>query len=350
MGMIPDPVPILPGDLLGLIKDFPNQIKEALTLGTEVIIRDPIDHIIIAGVGGSGNAGEILQSILWDDKIPVASCTGMTLPGFANAKTLVVLASYSGDADETLSVYTDATKKKCRIMAVTSGGRLARMAKQDGLATILLPRGLLPRQAYGYILFTMLAVLSRSHLCEHHLLSFESSFESLLTLLERSPYIQSAQALSKRLATATPLIYTTPRLEGVGTRWALTLNLSAKVHAFCSVLPNATHTNLASFGMGKQQYHVIILHDDRDPLPLKRRIEAFKQVVRQSGTQVTDIELKGISHLSKIVSACHLGDYVSYYLAETLGADPVSIKKLDEFKALVRKGEGQKSLTYQFLG
>lgn len=338
MGTIPDPMPVHPGDMLSVIKDFPNQIREAITLGTEIVIRDPIDNIIISGIGGSGTAGDVLQSILWEDKAAVHQCKGMTLPGYANTKTLVVCISYTGDTDEVLSVYTDATKKKCKILAITCGGKLSSMAKQDAIPTVLLPRGMLPRASYGYILFSLLAILSRSHLCGNNL----QNLDALLNLLERAPYVVSAKALASRLSTAIPIMFSTPRLHGVAMHWQANLNLNAKAQAFCSTIPDAAHTSLACFGASKHPYHAILLHDDRDPLPLKKRIDAFKHVIRSSGTQVTDIELKGLSHVSKIVSACHLGDFVSYFLSETLGTDPASTTLLDEFKALVKKGEGQK--------
>lgn len=336
MGAIPSPIPIKPGDLYSLIIDFPNQVREALTLGTDVIIRDPIDHVIIAGMGASGCAGEVLTSILWEDSTPIHTIKGMSLPAFAHKNSLVICISYSGDTSETISMYNDATKKKCKLMVITSGGKLARMAIQDGIPSVLVPRGLLPRQAYGYFVFCLLAILSRSNLCQNHL----QSFENLLTLLEHHPYQSSSQVLGKKLGGTIPVIYTTPRLEGVGNHWKISLNENAKMHAFNNTIPEACHNELCGYEHLKMPCHAILLHDDRDPPGLKKRIDAFKQVIRQHGAGVTDIELKGISHLSKIISACHLGDFVSYYAAESRGVDPFTSKPMDEYQSLVRKAEG----------
>lgn len=336
MGRIPNPIPIQSGDLYSLIKDFPNQVREALSLGTEIIIRDPIDRIIIAGMGASGSAGDILNSILWEDPLPIHVVKAMSLPFFAQKNSLVVCISYSGDTNETVSLYTDATKKKCKIIVITSGGKLARMATQDGIPLILIPRGLLPRQAYGYFVFCLLTILARSHLTQNHL----QSFESLITLLEHHPYESSSQILGKKLAGTIPVIYTTPRLEGVGKHWKISLNENAKILAFTNILPEACHNELCGYEQLKVPIHAILLHDDRDSLALKKRIDAFKQIIRKHGHGVTDIELKGVSHLLKIVSACHLGDYASYYVGESRGVDPFRSRLIDEYQELVQRAEG----------
>lgn len=337
---MPSDLPNLPaGDMLALIKDLPYQAREALTMGSEIAIRDQIDNILIVGMGGSAIAGSVLQSICYNDKIPITVCRGMGLPGWAGEKTLVIAISYSGDTDETLSMYTDATRKKCKILAVASGGKLARLAKQDGLPLVTVPRGLPPRGALGYLLIPVLAILCRSHLVEDDHLD---GFEHVVGVLERAAYVNSAQNLAKRLAGCTPLIYSTPKLEGVGLRWKIALNENSKVPAFANTMPEIAHNEILTFEHTKMPYHAVMLRDERDTLQMKRRIEALKTILRTKGVQVTDIEIKGTSNLSKIMSAVHLGDFVSYYLAEENGADPLSIRTIDEYKAMVRKAEGTK--------
>jgi len=329
----------LAGDMLALIKDLPYQARESLTIGAEIAIRDSVENIIIAGMGGSAIAGSVLQSICYNDKIPITVCRGMGLPGWAGEKTLVIAISYSGDTDETLSMYTDATRKKCKILVVTSGGKLARLAKQDGLPLVMIPRGLPPRGAIGYLLIPILAILCRSHLVdEDHL----DGFEHVVGVLERAAYTTSAQNLAKRLGGCIPLIYSTPKLEGVGLRWKTVLNENSKVPAFANTMPEIAHNEIVPFGNTKLQFHAVMLRDERDTLQMKRRIEALKTILRSKGVQVTDIEIKGTSNLSKIMSAVHLGDLVSYYLAEEDGIDPLSIKIIDEYKTMVRKAEGTK--------
>ena len=52
------------------------------------------------------------------------------LPAYADKKTLVLVSSYSGDTEETLSTFLDALKRKCMIYCVTSGGALLKYAKK----------------------------------------------------------------------------------------------------------------------------------------------------------------------------------------------------------------------------
>ncbi|MCK5588184.1 MAG: SIS domain-containing protein, partial [Candidatus Lokiarchaeota archaeon] len=83
-------------------------------------------RIIGAGMGGSAISFDFLRSFLryTNVKIPVETNREYNLPPYADPNTLVILISYSGNTEETLSCFLDAVQKGCPIIALTSGGIL----------------------------------------------------------------------------------------------------------------------------------------------------------------------------------------------------------------------------------
>ena len=90
-----------------------------------------IEHIVIAGMGGSGAIGDILSSILSKTKIHVNVIKGYVLPSTVNENTLVITISVSGNTVETLSVLKSANEIKSKIIAFSSGGKMEVFCKNN---------------------------------------------------------------------------------------------------------------------------------------------------------------------------------------------------------------------------
>ena len=75
---------------------------------TKLDIRD-VNHVVFAGMGGSGTIGDIFSSILSKNQIHVSVVKGYHLPKTVDERTLVVCTSISGNTTETLSIL-----EKCR--------------------------------------------------------------------------------------------------------------------------------------------------------------------------------------------------------------------------------------------
>ena len=63
-----------------------------------------IDHIVFAGVGGSGTIGDVISSILSKNNIHVNVVKGYLLPKTVDHNTLVVTTSVSGNSKESLTI------------------------------------------------------------------------------------------------------------------------------------------------------------------------------------------------------------------------------------------------------
>ena len=76
---------------------WPQISREAYELNYEQIDYKDIDHIVFAGMGGSGAVGDVLSSTLSRTNMHVFNVKGYTLPPTIDSKTLVVATSVSGN-------------------------------------------------------------------------------------------------------------------------------------------------------------------------------------------------------------------------------------------------------------
>ena len=79
-----------------------------------------IDHIILVGMGGSGAVCGVISAILSKTPIHTSVVKGYHLPNTADANTLVILVSVSGDTIETHICFGISTGKilPCRIFFI----------------------------------------------------------------------------------------------------------------------------------------------------------------------------------------------------------------------------------------
>ena len=89
---------------------------------------------------------------------PIFVTRAYGLPPWTTPDTMVLCASYSGDTEETLACYESAGALGARRIVATTGGRLAEMARADGVPVIPLPGGFQPRAAVAYMTVAALEV------------------------------------------------------------------------------------------------------------------------------------------------------------------------------------------------
>src|SRR5574338_1361061 len=92
-----------------------------------------IDHIIFAGMGGSGAIGDIFSSILSKTNIHVCVVKGYLLPKTVDSDTLIVTTSVSGNAAETMTILDSAVKMGAKIIAFSSGGKMQKYCTKNGI-------------------------------------------------------------------------------------------------------------------------------------------------------------------------------------------------------------------------
>ena len=110
----------------------PSRSRRPPTLGAEVDglpEREAIEHVVVLGMGGSGIAGDVLAAVAGPFMpVPVIVAKGYEAPASVGEGTLCFAISYSGDTEETVEAAQAAAVAGARMVVLSTGGELARLA------------------------------------------------------------------------------------------------------------------------------------------------------------------------------------------------------------------------------
>ncbi len=132
---------------LDLAAHSPEQLAHAF----DVKVENPgqIDAVVFSAMGGSALQAEFART--WPKlQVPFIVSKDYSLPSFVNERTLVIVASYSGNTEETLSALAEAREKGATIAIMTGGGKLLEQATQHGDTHVVIPKAIQPRMAVFY--------------------------------------------------------------------------------------------------------------------------------------------------------------------------------------------------------
>lgn len=317
-----------------LVQNFSNQLKESLAIAEKAIIAPSaeIQSIVVTGLGGSGIGGTILAELLSDVcKVPILINKDYTLPAYINEKTLLIVSSYSGNTEETLEAMHQAIGKKAQIVCVTSGGKVMQLAKQHHFDFIEIPGGFPPRSCIGYSLYQLVRVLQLKKLAPDTL---TTDLKNTIALLdsENEAIKKEALEVAKKLHNKIPVIYTLGTCEGVAVRFRQQINENSKMLCWHHTFPEMNHNELVGWTTRNDNLAVLTFHTSFDNKRTKKRYEFCKPLFESLSSGVTDITAKGNSKLEQFFYLINIGDWISCYLADLRGIDPVEVNIIDKLK------------------
>lgn len=323
-----------------LVADFPDQIREAIHIGEQAKLssaKKKISNVFISGLGGSGIGGTIVSELVaMEASVPITVSKGYFIPKFVNEHTLVIISSYSGNTEETLSCLDLAIKRKAKVVCVTSGGKAAEIAKKKKLDVVIIPGGNPPRACLGYSLTQLFFILSHHQLISKKFKSqLKTSYEFLLN--EKNAIMAEAKTVAEKLHGKTPMIYATTYFEGIAIRFRQQLNENAKILCGHHVIPEMNHNELVGWAGGSEKISVVIFRDKDEFLRNNARIEINKEVISKYTPHITEIWSKGKSPIEKAMYFIHFGDWVSLFLSEIKGVDSMEVKVIDHLKGALSK-------------
>tara|TARA_R110000868_G_scaffold5626_1_gene33352 strand:- start:420 stop:1409 length:990 start_codon:yes stop_codon:yes gene_type:complete len=321
-----------------LISDFTTHLEEALKIGTTTPFKNAanqIENILICGLGGSGIGGTIISQILAQDcKKPIVINKDYSIPSFVNESTLVICCSYSGNTEETLSMYEKAKEKGAEIAIITSGGIFAKLATNEGLNIIQIPGGLPPRAAFGLSFPQLFFVFEKYGLIASSTLNDVKAAISLINQEEANIQKEAAR-ISEKLHGKLPIIYSEASIEGVGVRFRQQVNENAKMLCWHHVIPEMNHNELVGWRNKNENFAVLIFRTEADFYRNQERIAYSKKVISQYADSITEVMAKGKSPIERALYLIHLGDWVSYLLGELKGIDTVEVDVITGLKNML---------------
>jgi glucose/mannose-6-phosphate isomerase len=313
-------------DMKRVLKDFPQQVVDAIRLGKEAEIPQlNFDSIIFCGMGGSAVGGDIMASLI--KSIPISVLRSYDIPEWIGENTLAFVISYSGNTEETLSAYQELKKTSANIICVTSDGKLAECKPS---LLIRIPSGFQPRCAIGYLFFPVFMVLKRLGVVDFDVDELLSILTEMSRDLENEDSV--ASALASKLLDRLPIIYAASPLEAVAKRWQTQFNENSKVVAHINIFPELNHNEIVGFGNPKIDNLVIIFKDTDYSPRIEKRIAITKEIISPYTSGIEEVYTVGDSPLTRLFSLMYLGDWTSYHLAVKRGVDPTSVERIAYLK------------------
>src|SRR4051794_27780350 len=328
-------------DLLSDIVGLPEHLRDALWKVQSAGLQpwESPGGLIVAGMGGSGVGGVLARAILGDHASrPILSSRTYGLPGWTTTDTTVLCASYSGDTEETLACYEAAGALGAVRVAVTSGGRLAELARADGVPVIPVAGGFQPRAAVAYMTVAALEVAGLCGAGPRVGSEIDVAADHLEQLVIEWGADGAAdaqpRALARALRDSVAVVAGSGITRPVAYRWKTQLNENAKVPAFANELPELDHNEIVGWQSAAAlgRFTAVFLDDSDTPLRVKQRIELTRDLIADKAAGTFVVQSRGNTAVERIFSLVLLGDLVSLYLAVLRGTDPTPVPAIDDLK------------------
>ncbi len=308
------------------LKNFPAQCKEALQLG-KGIKAGKAGQIVVAGVGGSAFAGDVLKTLV-GQQAAIEVHRDYSLPPRSEG-ALVFAVSYSGNTEETISCLEQA--KRGKVVGISSGGILEQKCLEYALPHVKVPGNIQPRNALGYLCIPMLNVLAENKFAQLDMTPVIEELEKNQDKLEKT-----GKQLAKKLMGKIPLIYSSEKLKCISYGWKTRINENAKTHAFSAQFPELDHNELVGYTKKTEAFHTVIIRDKEDHGRVQKRFEITEKLIREMGGEATIIDTVGGSLASRVFNTLHLGDWTSYYLAIENKVDPAPVEVIEKLKKMLQ--------------
>lgn len=318
-------------ETVGFVDDLKYSINKKLRISAD------FDKICICGMGGSAIGGDILIDFLTQvSKVPITVIRFIDVPHWVNDKTLVIACSYSGNTHETVSMYEEAVKKGCTVIAITSGGRLMELCKKDGNLLIPLKTGVQPRNSAGLVIGYLVNVIETvgGAKCKKEVKNIIPALYRLRNKIGFKNPDSYAKKIAESIHGSVPVIYSTAGISASASRWKAQINENSKMMAFNGSIPEFNHNEIVGWSEATVRYNClpVFLYEDDAPDVMKNMANASIETLKSYGVEPVVVHIRGKTVIERTLRAVMFGDYISLYLAFMNGVDPIDVKSITTFK------------------
>lgn len=332
---------------------LPDQIRQ--TLNDEHLIKIPdeyrkVKNIIVFGMGGSHLGADLVKAVFKNDlKLPLIINNDYEVPAFVNSDSLCILSSYSGNTEETLSVYEELEKRKVKLIGITGKGNGSLenlMLKNDIPGYIFNPQftpsPCPPRLAIGYAVFGFLNILKKIELLKLN----REEIKNIINIMEindRKWRINEndnqAKEIAQKFFSHIPILVGAEFLVGNLKILRNQICESGKNFTSILILPELNHFAMEGLAHPKTNpqnllfiFFSSILYNSK----IKIRSNLTKDILQKNNLNYLEINLNGKSKLEQSMELLQLGSYISYYLGILNQENPNNNEWVDYFKANIQ--------------
>lgn len=328
-----------PQGALGFAAGQPEQLKHDFGIASKKPFDRPIYNIVFAGMGGSSLVAEFART--WPTlSEPFEVVKGYNLPDYVDHDTLVIVASASGNTEETLEALTHAEEKGAQIAVIAHGGKLAERAKAANYPLAQLPQVPQPRYGVFFDYRALVEILVAAGVAKPESIA---ELEALVEPLEQAvrnwlPSVPDEQNDAKQIADQmvgkTPIIYGGPLTYPAAYKWKIDINENAKNTAWCNALPEFNHNEFIGWSSHpvEKPFAVVDLISSFEHPRILKRFELIDRMLSGMRPKAINVHLEGDSVVEQLLYAVLLGDFATLYLALLNGVNPVPVDLVEKFK------------------
>ena len=313
--------------------------------------------LAICGMGGSGIGGNIIKYLLGRTlKIPLEIVNEYELPGWVNRHSLVILSSYSGTTEETLTAAREAKHREAKCFAISAGGDLEIWAKKYRVPFYkIVPThnpSNQPRMALGYSIIGQMGLLVKAGLIHANLpagkagkADINNIIKTIYTIHTKTgPGIPTKQnpvkQLAQQLQNAIPLLIGAEPLGGNLRTLRNQINENAKHNCFYLLLPELNHHALEGLRFPKAQRRLlrpVLIRSKLYPAVIQKRLAITAEVLIKNGLKPLWLDLRASTPLLQSFELLTLGSWLGFYLAMLHKINPAPIPWVEYFKKRLTK-------------
>ena len=318
---------------------WPDIAAEAYGDESDPLDLHGINHMVFAGMGGSGALGDLFGAVLSRMDMHVSIVKGYNLPKTVDSETLVVCSSVSGNTAETLTVLDKAAGTTCRRVAFSSGGLMQEYCRKRSIPHYHTAVHHSPRASFAAFLYAMMKVLGdgmnvsksdiRSSIAELRRLRVAIGSDNLTG---SNPALDLASWLED-----IPMIYYPLGFKAAATRFKNSLQENAKAHAMMEDVLEASHNGIVAWEAPSPVQPVLLQGPD-DNHKTKERWRIFEEYFEANAIRYRAVRALDGHIMTKLVNLVYLLDYCSIYLAVLRGVDPTPVGSIDFIKERARYG------------
>ena len=325
-----------PSGMYKVYDDWGNIAKDAYESDLVPVHLKNIDHIVFAGMGGSGAIGDLFASILSKTNIHVSVVKGYLLPKTVDKNTLVVTTSVSGNTVETLTVLDSAKKLDCNIIAFSSGGKMKEYCVKNQINYKKIELIHSPRASFIKFSFSIMKILNsilpitKNQIteCIDELFKLQKQISSN-NLSDSNPSINLANFIS-----GIPLVYYPYGLQSSAIRFKSSMQENAKTHTIIEDVVEACHNGIVAWEK-PSIVQPILLRGHDDFVKTKERFDIMKEFFDKKNIEYVEIKSMPGNIITKLVTLNYLLDFASIYAAILSETDPSPVPSITFIKSKI---------------
>ena len=317
----------------GFYDRWPQIARENFSANFSKVDIKNIDHVVFAGMGGSGTIGDLFASILSKTDIHVSVIKGYLLPKTVDSNTLVVTTSISGNTSETISILKNMEKVDAKFVALSSGGIMEKFCMDKKIKYYKIKEEHSPRASFVGFLYSALNILEQ--IVPVKKTDISKSIESLFDiqkLISSKNLNKTNEALQiAEWIKEIPMVYYPWGLQSAAIRFKNSMQENAKMHVMTEDVIEACHNGIVAWDKPKNILPILIQGKD-DYVKTKERWKIVKEFFREKGIPYKEIFTQEGSILNKLVCLIYVLDYASIYTAIISKIDPSPVNSIDFIK------------------